>query len=186
MRLDLGSHVKTSDGEDIGTVSRIIFESDPMKVREFVVHEGILVTHDRIVHRDQIDHVDGDHVVHLRISASEARDLPPFIAEQHMAVYSGGTHHIDTPSVITTSGSVPRDAVVLSHRSEVYDSAGKHIGHLDEIVYDADGVSTSFIVDAGLIFTHDVVVPCAAIASVTHNRIELTITSEEAEESARV
>lgn len=181
MQLDLGSHVKTSDGEDVGTVSRIIFQVQNMKVREFVVREGVLLTHDRIVHLDKVDHIDGDHVVHLRTSADEVDDLPGFVPEEHMPVYIGDLLHVDTPTIITTKGSVPRDAVVLSHGSEVYDKHGKHIGNLDEIIYSGDGISSAFIVDSGFIFTNDVIVPVSAIKSITHDRIELKISADEAE-----
>ncbi|MEZ4521546.1 MAG: PRC-barrel domain-containing protein [Thermomicrobiales bacterium] len=181
MQLDLGSHVKTSDGEDIGTVSRIIFDTDKLMVREFVVHEGVLLTHDRIVHRELVDRIDDDHVVYLKMTASDADDLPAFVAEQHMPIYISDLHYVDTPKIVTTPGSVPRDAVVLSHGSEVYDSADKHIGHLDEIVYDDEGVSSAFIVDSGFFFTHDVVVPVEAIKSIAHGRIDLKITADEAE-----
>lgn len=184
MQLDLGSHVKTRDGEDVGTVSRIIFEADKLTVREFVVHEGVLLTRNRIVHLDLVDHIDEEHVVHLRASADEVDELPEFVAEDHKAVYIGDQLYVETPKVISTPGSVPQDAVVLSHRSEVYDNVGKHVGHLDEIVYGDDGVATAFIVDSGFIFTHDVVVPVAAIKSITHDRIELHISADEAEEAS--
>lgn len=185
MQLDLGSRVKTRDGEDVGKVDRIIFEPESMTVREFVVHEGILFTHDRIVGRALVDHIDGDNTVHLRLTAEEAQDLPAFIAEQHEAVFAGDLHHVQKPMVLITPGSVPRDAVVLSHRSEVYDRTGKHIGNLDQIVYRPDGVATAIIVDAGFVFTHDLRVPVLGIRSVTHGRIELSIEASDAVVAAR-
>lgn len=185
MQLDLGSHVRTSDGKDAGKVDRIIFETDTMMVREFVVHKGILFGTDRIVDREQIDHIGDEHEVYLKLTAEQAADLPAFIHDQHFPAMTGD--YLDPGVVVLTSfeGSVPRDAVVLSHRSEVYDSEDKHIGHLDEIVYGHDGRSTAFIVDSGFIFTHDVTVPIAAVKSITHNRIDLSITADEADEASR-
>jgi uncharacterized protein YrrD len=185
MQLDLGSHVKTKDGQDIGKVDRIVFEPESMTVREFVVHEGVLFTHDRIVGRALVDHIDGANTVHLRLNAEEAQDLPAFFAEQHEAIYTGDLYHAQRPMVLITPGSVPRDAVVLSHRSQVYDRTGKHIGHLDEIVYRPDGVATAFIVDSGILFTHDLRVPVLGIKSVRHGRIDLSIESSDAMAAAR-
>ena len=105
----------------------------------------------------------------------------PFVKEQHFAIYGGSSLYIEQPTIVTKLGSAPRDAVVLSHRSKVYDSVGKHIGHLDEVVYERDGSATAFIVDAGFLFTHDVRVPLEAVRRVSHDRIELSITSDEAE-----
>lgn len=173
------------DGQEIGKVDRIVYEVETMAVREFVVHKGLFFGTDRIVQRALIDHIDDEHVVHLRIASDAVDELPPFLPERHVAVFVSGGLRIEEPMVLTTPGSAPRDAVVLSHRSEVYDSAGKHIGHLDEIVYGQDGIASAFIVDAGRIFTHDVYVPISAVHSVTHDRIDLEITAEEAEASSR-
>ena len=181
MNLDIGSNVLTSDGKSVGKVDRIIYQSDTKVMREFVVHKGPFFATDRIVHRELVDEIDDDHVVRLRITADEADELPPFVKEQHFAIYGGSSLYIEQPTIMTKLGSAPRDAVVLSHRSKVYDSVGKQIGHLDEVVYEADGVATAFVVDAGFIFTHDVRVPLEAVRRVSHDRIELNLTSDEAE-----
>jgi uncharacterized protein YrrD len=186
VQLDLGCQVRTSDGEDVGKVDRIIFDPQSLTVREFVVHEGILFTHDRIVAREMIDHIDDDHVVHLRLTGAEEEKLPPFVAEEHVALYTGDAFYVDTPRIVTTSpGSVPRDAVVLSHKSDVYDADDRHIGHLDEIIYGPDGVATAFIIDTGLLVVHDFQVPISAVRAVTHDRIDLSITQAEADPAAR-
>lgn len=185
MNLDIGSDVRTSDGESVGKVDRIIFEVESMEMREFIIHKGPFFTTDRIVQRELIDHIDEEHVVHLRITADEAKQLPPFIGEQHQSVFASGGLYVEEPTILTTPGSVPRDAVVLGHGSDVYDGDGKHIGHLDEVVYQDDGVATDFIIDAGRIFTHNVRVPVSSIRSIRHDRIELTMTVNEAEQASR-
>lgn len=185
MNLDIGSPVQASDGEQIGKVDRIVYEVETMKMREFVVHQGPFFATDRIVQRSLIDHIDDEHVVHLRITSDEADDLPPFIPAQHVAVFTSGGLAVQEPMILTTPGSEPRDAVVLSHRSGVYDNQGKHIGHLDEVVYGEDGAATAFVINAGRIFTHDLRVPISAIHSITHDRIELEITADEAEAAGR-
>ena len=186
MILDIGSDVLSSDGQTVGRVDRIIYQPDTMTVREFVVHEGVFFTTDRIVARDLIDRVDEDHAVHLRITAEETADLAPFIANQPIPVFRRG-ELIGTGgvSVGTRPGTAPRDAVTLSHRSVVYDSTGKHVGHLDEVVYSDRGVATSFIVDVGRFFHHDVYVPLSAVHSITHERIELDVTADDLEPASR-
>lgn len=185
MHLDIGSNVVTSDGQEVGKVDRIVFEPDSMRMREFVIHKGLFFTTDHIVHRELVDHIDDDHVVHLRLAADETDQLPPFVGEQHFPIFAGSGFTAESATIRTTPGSAPRDAVILSHRSEVYDSEGKHIGHLDEVVYEQDGVATAFIVDAGFLFTYDLRVPLTAIHSITHDRIELAIPAEEAEQASR-
>lgn len=184
MNLDLGSTVVSSDGQDVGRVDRIFFDTDRMTVRQFVVHKGLLLTEDRIVARRDVDYIEPDHTVHLKLTANEVHQLQPFVQTEHFPVFAGDYHHAEQPIIFTRQGSAPVDAVVLTHRSEVYDVDGKHIGHIDEINYDANGRATSFVVDAGFLFVHDVEVPVSAVKSITHDRIELSISAEKAEQAA--
>lgn len=183
MYLDLGSEVKSSDGKDVGRVDRIFFDTDRMTVRQFVIHKGVLLREDRIVDQHHIDHVDPDHTVQLNLTADEVHQLQPFVPTEHFPVYAGGYHHVDQPVIFTRQGSSPTDAVVLTHGSEVYDVNGKQIGHFDEIQYDKDGNVTCFVADAGFFFTHNVKIRPELIKSITHDRIELNISAEEAEKA---
>lgn len=185
MHLDIGADVVASDGHRVGKVERIIYDADTMMMREFVVHGGPFFKTGHIVHRELIDHIDDDHVVHLRKRADEVTQLAPFIAEQHFPAYRGDQGRAQTPYIMTQQGSVPRDAVVLTHRSQVYDRDGKHIGHLDEVVYEQDGRATAFVVDAGHFHVHDVNVPLSAIRSMRRDRIELNVAANEVDQAIR-
>lgn len=187
MQLDMGSHVRTSDDKDAGKVKRIIFDGDSMTVRQFVVHEGILFAEERMVEIRHVDRVDEDHTVHLKLNEQQVDELPPYAHEQVLPVAIGDPYtRAEVHDVVVQHGSVPWDLLILSHGTDVHDVNGKQIGHLDEIVYENDGHASCFIVDSGFIFTHDVKVPVTAVKSMTHDRIELNITAEEAEAASRV
>jgi uncharacterized protein YrrD len=182
MQLDMGSQVRTSDGKDAGKVKRIIFDGDSMSVRQFVVHEGIIFSEERMVDIGLVDHVDNDHTVHLNISEEQVDDLTPYVHAEVMPVKTGDFYTMsEVHDEVVHPGSVPWDLLVLTHGTEVYDKNDKHIGHLDEVVYEEGGHASNFIVEAGHIFTHDVKVPITAVTSVTHGRVTLNITSDEAE-----
>jgi len=186
MQLDMGSHVRTSDDKDAGKVKRIIFDGDSMTVRQFVVDEGIFFAEERMVDIGHVDRIDDDHTVHLKLTEAQVDGLPPYVHEEVMPVAIGDPYaRAEVHNVVVHAGSVPWDLLVLTHGTEVYDSNGKHIGHLDEIVYEDAGHASCFIVDSGFIFTHDVKVPVTAVKSMTHDRVELHITAEEAEETSR-
>jgi uncharacterized protein YrrD len=183
MQLDLGSRVRTSDGHNAGKIKRIIFDTEKMTVREFVIREGTLFRSDRIVDLNLIEAVDDEHVVTLKVAAADIDDLPVYIRELHTPVFTGDMHHARQIGDLVQLGSVPKDAVVLSHGSQVYDLNGEHIGHLDEIVYGVDGAASAFIVDSGFLFDREVTVPVSVIDSITHGRIELKIRVEELEQA---
>lgn len=186
MQLDMGSHVRTSDDKDAGKVKRIIFDGDTMTVRQFVVDEGIFFSEERMVDIEYIDRIDDDHTVHLKITEDQVNGLTPFVHEQVMPLATGDFYvTAEVRDVVVSPGSVPWDLLVLTHGTDVNDVNGKHIGHLDEIIYEDAGHASSFIVDAGRIFTHDVVVPVTAVQAMTRERIDLNITAEEAEAANR-
>jgi sporulation protein YlmC with PRC-barrel domain len=173
MKLDLGSHVRTSDGRDIGKVDRIILETRSMTVREFVVHKGLFFGHDRFASVGIIDHIDHDGVVHLKITAERANELPEFMVEQHFPVFSGSIQPRPDVYIITQAGSVPRDAVVLSHRTEAYDVDGHYVGYLDKVEYSEDGRVTHLILEVGVLALREITVPVEIIGGIRHDRITL-------------
>ena len=185
MQLDMGSHVRTSDDKDAGKIKRIIFDGDSMTVRQFVVDEGIFFAEERMVDIEYIDRIDDDHTIHLNITEEQVNDLTPYVHAQVMPVMSGDLLEAQVQDIVVRPGSVPWDVLVLTHGTEVYDTNDKHIGHLDEIVYEEEGHASCFIVDSGFIFTHDVKVPVTAVKTITNDRIELNITSDEAEAASR-
>jgi uncharacterized protein YrrD len=179
MQLDIGSRVKTRDGRTAGKVKRIIFDPDRMTVRQFVMQTSGLLPAERIVDRTLIEKVADDDTVTIRANADEIDDLPPFVPGVNTPIFYGDMHHAHELGVIRRPGSVPRDAVVLTRGSQVYDSTGEHLGHLDEVIFDADGRARAFIIESGIIFERDIVIPVEAIKSVTHGRISLNTRAEE-------
>lgn len=87
MSMDMDIHLEKpvlgNDGEQIGTVDRLIIDRETHKVREFMVKEGTILTTDRIVDVDLVQNIDDDGTVHLSMPASEADSLPPFVETQY-------------------------------------------------------------------------------------------------------
>ncbi len=186
MQIDMGSHVRTNEGKDAGKIKRIVFDGDSMTVRQIIVDEGIFFAEERMVDIEYIDHIDDDHTVHLNINEAQVTDLTPFVHEQITTILTGDYYQAaGVQDVVIHPGSVPWDVLVLTHGTDVYDNVDKHIGHLDEIVYEDDGHASCFIVDSGFIFTHDVKVPITAVKSMSNDRIVLNISADEAEEASR-
>jgi hypothetical protein len=182
MKLDLGSHVRASDGRDVGKVDRIILETERMTIREFVVHKGLIFSHDRFVAISYVHHVDDDGVVHLNIDSRQANKLPEFIHEAHLPIVTGSISSGPSVHIITQPGSVPGDAVVLSHRTQVYDDDGKYIGYLDKVEYSSEGQASHIILEAGYVFLHEIRVPIGMIDHIRHDRITLCESLPETEE----
>jgi uncharacterized protein YrrD len=181
MQLDIGSQVRTRDGHSVGRVKRIIFDADRMSVRQFVMRAGILIPSERIVDLERIDGIDDDHTVTIQALADAVDDLPAYVPAVSTPIYYNDMHSAHELGVIRRPGSIPADAVVLSHGTRVYDAAGEHIGYLDEIACGEGGRATAFVVDSGILFDREMVIPLSAVESVTHARIKLNVTVGEIE-----
>jgi sporulation protein YlmC with PRC-barrel domain len=177
MKLDLGCKVWTSDGRALGKVNRIILESGKMTVREFVVHQRALFGHDRIVPISQVDHVDSDGIVYLKIDAEQAMRLPEFVKAQQYPVFTRSMPPPPSVTFVTQQGSVPADAVVLSHRTNVRDTDDKYVGYLDKVEFDASGRATHIVLESGNLILWDVAIPVSLISAIRHDKIELNATA---------
>lgn len=196
MDLDLGKHVKTSDGRDVGKVDRLIIKPETHEIHGFVVHEGLLLTRDVIVNLDDVANVDNDGVVHLKLTEAETKDLNAFEQEKYYVPSSERYHAFSSqgwnassmsdpiemgpsntyaqPHLIHPSSFSPDD-VVLTEGTEVYDSEGKHLGSVDEIVYTPNGLVTGLVIRGGFLIHHDVQVPIDSVSAMTGERIHLRV-----------
>jgi len=94
-----------------------------------------------------------------------------FLHESH-----GGTETTGNPSL-------PDDVILIGAGTDVVGTDGKKIGHIDELFIDDDRCITGLLVRGGWLFKHDVTVPASVIGSVSHDRIGLTVSAEEAEQA---
>lgn len=76
------------------------------------------------------------------------------------------------------------DAVTISEGTDVVGSDGKKVGHIDEVFVENRHI-TGFLVRAGVVFRHDVRLPMSMVAALSHDRVRLNVTSNEAERLAK-
>jgi uncharacterized protein YrrD len=89
-------------------------------------------------------------------------------------------------NVVTENiSNIPTDRVAISEGTDVYGSDGEKIGHVDEVFVDDQRQIAGILVRAGRVFHHDVHIPSSLIAGLTHDRIRLNVTAEEAERQSR-
>jgi uncharacterized protein YrrD len=84
MDIEINNKVMSSDGEEIGTVDRLIIDQESMKVREFVIQQGAIFGSDKIVDIEHIANIDGDGTIHLSITKDQAEDLTEFVESRYI------------------------------------------------------------------------------------------------------
>lgn len=135
MDIKLGMPVRTSDGAQIGKVDRIVLNPDDGEFLEIIVHQGMILTRDRIVDRAQIADVDLDGTVYLTLTAVEAEELPAFVAHEHI-ISKGG----DRGSVTLPIGTPTMDMPIL-WRAEADGRRMRHTSNRHYLAAVADAVA---------------------------------------------
>jgi uncharacterized protein YrrD len=80
--------------------------------------------------------------------------------------------------------NLSRDHVMISEGTEVIGSDGEKVGNVDEIFVEKR-VITGVLVRAGRLFHHEVRIPRSTIAGLSHQRIRLNVSAEEAERQSK-
>jgi uncharacterized protein YrrD len=78
--IELGWDVYTRDGRKIGSVDRLVLNSQNQHLEQLVVDEGILST-GKLIDIDLVDRVEGKRVV-LSLATAQAEQLPNFVSTQ--------------------------------------------------------------------------------------------------------
>ncbi|HEX2924286.1 MAG TPA: PRC-barrel domain-containing protein [Chloroflexota bacterium] len=202
MKINVGSSVKTSEGEEIGHVERVILDPDTKDVDAIVVHRGLILTRDVIVPLSLVQYADQSGV-HLRMTKDQLHELPDFV-ERHYVARPGESSvaYPYTPGSILfplapTYGAPglpanyqplgqqevrePSEDVEIAEGTEVRAVDGT-IGRVGEVRTDpeADRV-TEFTVRRGFGLTRDAVIPIEYVDQVADDHIKLSLTIDQVE-----
>lgn len=199
MKIPLKAKVVCQDGE-FGSVRELLI--DPVKER--VTHLVIENKHNHlqlVVPTDTVDY-STDAVVTIEKPAKEIDDFPPFLIHEYINVpasdaefaYWGAdptmTHSYTMfpyvmregrPVVEVTREDIPQGELSLRKGMCVKDQEGKRLGHIDELIIDAESDFISHIVmRSGHMFgKKEVAVPNVNIYSFDRECVVLTISEEE-------
>jgi len=84
MRIDLGAKVRTNDGQDAGTIERVIVDPSTKDVTAFVLSTGGLLGRQVLLHRDELGDrtADGD-AIRLTATKADLDGRPDFDASRY-------------------------------------------------------------------------------------------------------
>lgn len=163
MQFKQGTRVYTSDGQDAGSIDRVVLNSNTKEVTHIVVRKGFLFTEDKIVPLNLIASADDVRVV-LQRDAGKLDDLPPFEethyvpldeTEVNTTAYPTGMasplywyppmggwmgyagyrygYSYPPPYPTETEQNIPEGTVALKEGAEVVSADNQHVGTLKRI-----------------------------------------------------
>ena len=85
MKVDLGMDVFGSNGEKVGTVERIVVDSNTMQIHKLIVGGGFLNTDDRLVDIEMVTGQDANGL-RLNLTSEQVDQLPEYVEERFVQV----------------------------------------------------------------------------------------------------
>ncbi len=202
MKIDIGSTVRTREGDEIGKVERVILDPTTRDVNALVVHRGLILNRDVVVPMSLVQKA-GRGEVSLRLGRDRLQDLPDFV-DRHYEIrppepeeagvsYPSGSilfplvPPYGVPGVPTPyeSPEEEREAAPLeldvSEGMEVRTVDGP-VGVVDEVRSDplSDRVSSIVVKKKGG-RKKDVEVPVEFISGIGPHHVQLSLTNEQFE-----
>lgn len=82
MEIALGKPVITSNGKHIGDVDHIVLDNETKAFVLFIVHQGIILTKDRMIEPQFVDKIDEDGTIHLNVDEDRVDELPEYVRDK--------------------------------------------------------------------------------------------------------
>jgi len=173
MRVDLDAKVYSSDGHELGTVERAVFDPGSKQVCELVVSTGTLFGRDVLVPVQAVEQQGpgGDRIV-LTMTRPQVEALPPFVEAGYVApppgwvppgdlglAYgsylwpaAGAAPMVAAPTGVVDPASHP-DAFTIGKGAVVMAAGGEDVGVVDDVRFEAStGELEGFVLRIGGVF----------------------------------
>lgn len=202
MRVQLGDHVRTRDGQDVGAIDRLIFDPESGEVRSVVVCKGFILPDDATNPLETM-HPGPEGSVRLTYTAGEVERLPRFVEAEYTAPPVGWVPPFGYPptgllwpvqpplpgpaSTAPEMEGLPREVVELLERrarataviaegSEVVSRDGEKVGAIHRVTVDTEsGEVTGLVVRRGFLLSEDLELPPSVVASVGDGAVYLLL-----------
>ena len=213
MRVELGAHVRTSDGKDVGTIEKLIVDPRDGDVVEAVVRKGFFLPDDVRIPVEAMEAGRGGEV-HLTYTADQVEELPKFVEAEYTSPTFGYRSPYGYPATgllwpaaypcpatapayegygvgspvgegAGPRGTPDRTSAVIDEGSDVMSRDGEKVGEVETVVFDTQtGQPTRFVVRKGFLFTKDLELPASAIESIADDVVTLNLDKDQVERAA--
>jgi sporulation protein YlmC with PRC-barrel domain len=176
----LGVAVRSSDGTEIGELSRLIVGKDDLTLKAFVVKENRrfsghllspgswLLADEVIVPRGEVSSVSRDRVV-LKLTANEVRNLPAYLSYRYGDESAGQGLTEEAISALSASPAIPSSLEQVANKGAdeleieggenvMLGHTGKRLGTVKDVLFDNSELVGVVILPDG-VFKQEVILP---------------------------
>lgn len=207
VELKEGTKVETSDGKELGRISRFVLNPETNEVTHIVVQKGWLLPEDKVIPFDRLSSATDDKVI-LNEDIRDFDELPPFEESHYIRASDRDTRtgradndpisagyywyppngYLGYPAYgmgpyswppAETVQNIPADTVPLKEGTNVFSSDGEHIGDVERLlIASSSNTVTHLVISQGTFFQDRKLVPANWIRSVTEGAVQLLMSSD--------
>jgi uncharacterized protein YrrD len=211
MQFKEGAHVYTADGNDVGSIDRVVLDPQTNEVTHVVVRKGWLFTEDKVVPTNLIDIAVADRV-QLRSGVQNLDDLPPFeetfyvppgettgdaypvgyaaprywyppVGAAWSGYYTGYYGYPVAPYVAYTEQHIPEGTVALQEGAKVVSADGENVGNVERVFTNNElNRATHMLITEGWLFKEKRLIPVDWIRNVDEDEIRLAVNARTLEQ----
>ncbi len=204
MQFKEGTHVFTSDGENAGSIDRVILDPQTQAVKGIVIRQGRFFTEDKVIPLSLIETADERRVT-LRKAKHDIQKLARFEEKYYVPVNGGdsvedhrtplydyppvgeawwgfGSYlepvplEVAPPYAPRIKFNIPEGTVAIREGARVIGTNGEHVGNVEDIFTDSqtDQV-THLVISHGLLFKQHKLIPTNWIKLESEDEVFLTV-----------
>jgi uncharacterized protein YrrD len=209
MQFKDGATVYTANGQNVGSIDRVVIDPGTDEVTHVVVRQGMLFTEDKVVPTEIIDTATAEEV-RLRADVDNLEELPHFEETHYLSLdetdrttypagyarpaywyppvglglgyYPSYYAYPARPYVVETERNIPEGAVGLKEGAKVVSADGETVGNVARVFTDDEmQQATHLLITEGWIFKEKKVVPIGWVKSMAEDEIRLTVNARRLE-----
>lgn len=195
-----GTSVYNANGDQVGSVDRVVIDPRTKEISHIVVRKGFLFTEDKVIPMSWIGSAEEDRVT-LRADAGDFASLPPFEEAQYFPLQQGDSPDLQVDGALplywypTYGGwypgadvpaypvnthpahmeqNIPDGTVGLKEGAAVISMDGDHVGNIERIIVQDDH-ATHMIVSQGVIFRDKKLIPIGWVTEIDSEEIHIGV-----------
>lgn len=207
MQFKEGTQVYTADGDEVGTIDRVVLNPQSNEVSHIVVRQGWLFTEDRVVPTELIDRAIADRI-QLRADVQKLDELPLFEEAHYVppgeapadaapvatasplfwyppmgaawsGYYTGHYGYPLAPYVTYVERNIPEGTVGLKEGANVVSLDGENVGSVERVFTNNElNRATHLLITEGWFFKEKRSIPVDWIRRVDDNKIHLAVNAD--------
>lgn len=215
MQLKNNANVFTAEGEEAGSMDRVVLDPRTKEITDIVVQKGLLFPKDKVIPVEMIASASEDRVM-LRNGVENPDELPDFEETEYVSLegedevlstyppdhaqplywypygmaglqFQHPITHTEQPYMIKKERHIPEGTVVVNEGAKVTSADGKHVGNVERVFFDPDTDKvTSFLVSKGLILKEKMLIPAEWVEGFGELEIKLAVGSRTLEKQSRL